>query len=180
MIYLKKSSKVFLVGISTLIFFSSLAVLCKRSIDVSDKNYLMTSDMKEDNRKKYIVPNLVGEKYDDVSSSKIVKVEEEYNDEFQEGYIISQSIAPGTIKYTDDLITVKVSKGAETEYLPDIAGRSIGEASEELSSLGFVPTSKFVDVGDTEEQGIVLGYSNGAESGAPAARGSTICFDVAN
>ena len=67
-----------------------------------------------------------------------VKVEEEYNDEIAEGFVISQTPAfqAGYSIHLNEPIVIKVSKGAQTATLPDpIVGEKIDTIKAKLDEL---------------------------------------------
>lgn len=90
----------------------------------------------EDN--KVTVPDLVGKNYEVVIGSfeyaeyNIVKGESIYNDEFDEGVIISQSIKQGRRIKKDSAIEVTVSLGSRSFVLGDYVGDDYIEVQNEL------------------------------------------------
>lgn len=90
------------------------------------------------------VPNFVNSSYDMVAQNpvqntrfKIVSVTE-YSNEVEKGYIISQSIAPGTIVPTGTEISFVVSKGPEYVTIPPVKGSTQDSAKQTLEAAGFV------------------------------------------
>ncbi len=67
-------------------------------------------------------------------------VEEEYHASVAEGRVISQDPSPGddVQLYRGDDVTVTVSLGPQPVELPDLVGRQVGAATEELEAAGFV------------------------------------------
>ena len=112
------------------------------------------------------VPNLVGQKYQDLASNhsedfKLMLGSEEFSDEYDEGYIIHQTPAfeNGNLMDKGEIIVVKVSKGTSFVELPYVSGYSLSGASTMLADLGLTPTK--VDVNsDSVARGVVIGYEN--------------------
>ena len=173
---MKKTLKMLLAIATCFIFFASLLLLTQYSRASGEKK-TKTNSSETNLSKDYIIPNLVGEKYSSVADDNIIKVKDEYNDDFNEGYVISQSIPPGTRKSDTDIIEVVVSKGTALRTLPDIEGKSISDATEQLSSIGFVPIARRVE--DNEKNNIVIGYSDGYKPGDSARVDKKISIDVA-
>ena len=176
MIYLKKTLKMLLAIATCFIFFASLLLLTQYSRASGEKKTNINNDG-ENLSESYIIPNLVGEKYSNIADNNIIKINEEYNDDFNEGYVISQSIPSGTKKSVNDVIEVTVSKGTSLRTLPDIEGKSISDAIEQLSSLGFTPTARRIE--NNEKNNIVLGYSDGYKPGDSARIDKKISIDIA-
>lgn len=112
------------------------------------------------------VPNLVGQKYEDLvsqGSDKYVLMlgSEEFSDEYDEGYIIHQtpSYESGKLMEKGEIIVVKVSKGTSLVTLPYVSGYSLSAASQQLASMGLTPT-KIDAYSDSVERGIVIGYES--------------------
>lgn len=90
------------------------------------------------------VPEFTGRSYLDISSNPVFKAnfkfEAQYvnNDEINEGYIVTQSIAADTMVQPGTTITLYVSKGKEKIVLPDVKGYDYEEAEKRLTELGFV------------------------------------------
>jgi serine/threonine-protein kinase len=90
------------------------------------------------------VPEFTGRSYLDISSNPVFKAnfkfEAQYvnNDEINEGYIVTQSIAADTMVQPGTTITLYVSKGKEKIVLPDVKGYDYEEAEKRLTELGFI------------------------------------------
>jgi serine/threonine-protein kinase len=134
---------------------------------------------------KITVPNLVGQNYDqlvqDVSSSKetdyqILLSTRQFSDTVPEGCIISQQPAANGKMAKGTAIVVVVSEGAAVRTLPEIAGETLPDASEEVTSAGFVPT-KAEAYSSTVLSGLVIGYQN-AKEGSQMAYGSKVVIVV--
>ncbi|QAT50375.1 PASTA domain-containing protein [Caproiciproducens sp. NJN-50] len=156
---------------------SSSAVLLEKSsadqlADSSDEN-------------KITVPNLVGQNYDqfveDVSSSQgtdyqILLSTRQFSDTVPEGCIISQQPAANGKMAKGTAIVVVVSEGAAVRTLPEISGETLPDASENVTSAGFVPTKAEAYSGSVPS-GLVIGYQN-AKEGSQMAYGSKVVIVV--
>lgn len=176
MINLKKILKMLLAIATCFIFFASLLLLTQYSRASGEKK-IKINGSEENLSKDYIIPNLIGEKYSSIADDNIIKVRDEYNDDFNEGYVISQSISPGTRKSGNDIIEVIVSKGTALRTLPNIEGKSISDATKQLSDIGFTPTAKRIE--NNEKNDIVIGYSDGYKPGNSVRVDKKISIDVA-
>ena len=92
------------------------------------------------------VPDFVKMKYSSIlnqfSSDFVFDVEEEYSDEFAEGYVISQSITPNESVAKGSTITLVVSLGKEKATMIDVVGKTYEEAEALLKEAGFTNISK--------------------------------------
>ena len=130
-----------------------------------------------------LVPDLTGKLYDEVieersSDYSILLGTREFSDDYEEGYIISQTPESDGSTYMQrgDSIVVNVSKGSIMRTLPSVAGDSLTTASEKLSALGLTPTK--VDVySDWMPAGYVMGYQSLAE-GDQVQYGSQVVLEV--
>ena len=174
---MKKTLKILLAIMTCSIFVASFLLLAKKSRG-ADKSPVSLSD-EERNVKKYIIPNLIGEDFDRISSDhNIIKIGEEYSNEYPEGRIISQSPNHGNMCNNNKLITVVVSKGADSKPLPEIRGKYLGEASSILAGEGFIPEARVVQI-EGEKEGIVIGYTDeDLDAGTNVKSGQKISIDV--
>lgn len=131
------------------------------------------------------VPNLVGQNYDqlvaDVSSNgetdyQILLSTRQFSDTVPEGCIVSQQPAANGKMAKGTAIVVVVSEGAAVRTLPEIAGETLPDASENVTSAGFVPTKTEAYSG-TVPSGLVIGYQN-AKEGSQMAYGSKVVIVV--
>ena len=131
------------------------------------------------------VPNLLGQDYEALIESldgsgdyEILLGTKEFNDEYEEGLIISQTPSAGENQYMQkgDVIVVNISRGSAMRTLPSIAGDSLTTASEKLSALGLTPTK--VDVySDSVPAGYVVGYQS-YSAGSQVQYGSQVIIEV--
>lgn len=99
--------------------------------------------------------------------------EEQFSDDVPAGQVISQQPAAGAEGHRKDSITVQVSKGPELFDVPDVFGKSAGEARRILEEAGFnVQVNKIL--------GGVFGTVRSQDPGAGAQlpRGATITISV--
>lgn len=108
------------------------------------------------------VPDLVGKDYKTIKSKpsseyQVLLSSEEFSESVNEGIIISQ--VPGASEQMDQgsAILVTVSKGKKMRKLPEITGLTISDASQRVTSAGFVPIQK-QEYSDTVPSGSVIGY----------------------
>ena len=108
------------------------------------------------------VPDLVGKDYKTIKSKpsseyQVLLSSEEFSESVNEGIIISQ--VPGASEQMDQgsAILVTVSKGKKMRKLPEITGLTISDASQKVTSAGFVPIQK-QEYSDTVPSGAVIGY----------------------
>lgn len=108
------------------------------------------------------VPEFAGRSYLDITSNPVFKAnftfEAEYvnNDEIDEGYIVTQSIAKDTMVPPGTTIILYVSKGEEKIELPNVVGYDYEEAEKRLTELGFVCEKVETSTGDYRENEVIL------------------------
>lgn len=132
------------------------------------------------------VPNLVGQNYAGLAGSvssdssgqdyQVLLSTQQFSDTVPEGNIISQDPKPGTKMSKGSAIVVTVSQGAAVRALPGIAGKTLSEASANVTGAGFVP-SKDEEYSNTVEKGKVIGYKN-VKEGSQMAYGSKVTILV--
>ena len=103
------------------------------------------------------------------------KIEYSYSGETEDGYIISQSVAPNSLVPKMSEITILVSRGKEKIQVPDVTGMQFDEAQRQLEALGFEVVRANVKTG-THENGEVISMLPGAEEEVDV--GSTIHLRV--
>lgn len=99
----------------------------------------------------YVIPNLVGQVYDEVSEDKellgefTVFVDEEVASDQPEGTILKQDPAAETVtKDSDTQIALTVSSGPEVIIMPSVVGKNYQEAVVILGNLGlYVPVPSY-------------------------------------
>ena len=132
-------------------------------------------------------PNLVGQNYEDLKAAvssdssenqdyQVLLSTKQFSDTVPEGSIISQSPAPGTKMAKGAEIVVVVSEGAAVRTLPSIAGKTLAEASQAITSAGFVPT-KTEAYSSTVAEGITIDYQK-VKAGSQMAYGSQVVIII--
>lgn len=90
------------------------------------------------------VPNFVGMSREDVEGTALyaekynLSFREEQNDDYAEGVIFNQSPDAGTPMQNKGTVVLYVSTGPATVPMPDVAGKTVEEASKILDSYGIV------------------------------------------
>lgn len=133
------------------------------------------------------VPYLVGQNYNELENSesseasedkdyKLLLSTKQFSDTIPEGCIISQSPAAGTKMAKGMEIVVVVSEGMAVRILPSIQGKSLADASEAVTSAGFIPT-KIEDYSNTVPAGRAIGYQKEKE-GSQLAYGTSVVIVI--
>lgn len=125
------------------------------------------------------MPNLVGWDFEEARSAygdniKFQQDGEEF-DEAEVGVIIEQSIEPGSQFKKGDVLKVVISKGMETEEVPDVTDKNAQLADAEIRQAGF--ETEIRNSSSTEvKKGNVI--KTEPEAGQMASKGSTIILYV--
>ena len=127
----------------------------------------------------YRVPDLVNREWSKVdgnekySNFSILLTDEEYNENYAEGRIISQTVEAGSAVPQNTPIGVVVSKGSKMRTVPDIIGMTVSEASAALESAGLSLGEQAEEYSDTYEMGKIIRL-NGIDVGMKIQAGSMI------
>ena len=127
----------------------------------------------------YRVPNLVNKKWSSVDGNEkysnfYIRLKEEvYDENYEEGRIISQTVEAGSTVPQNTPIGVVVSKGSKMRTVPDIIGKTVSEASKELESAGLALGDQAEEYSDDVESGKIIRL-NGIEPGQKIQAGSMI------
>ena len=127
----------------------------------------------------YRVPNLVNKKWSNVNGNEkysnfyIRLSEEVYDENFEEGKIIFQSVEAGSAVAKNTAISVVVSKGSKMRIVPNIIGKNVEEASKELEKAGLLLGDQAEEYSDDVESGKIIRL-NGIEPGKKIQAGSMI------
>ncbi len=118
-----------------------------------------------------VVPDVVGSTPGEAEQAMaavglLLATNQDFSQTVPEGRIISMSPAPGTEVPRDSTVTVTVSLGLPLIAIPDLTGRPVLEAVNELSALGF--TVRIEGAAEAE----VLGTR--PQAGAEARQGATV------
>ncbi len=137
------------------IFIVFAAVVSSLSLSKTPRNVKIIKQ--SDCNYQSLVPNIVGLDFNTVSNNyNLVKLSEEFSEEIPCGCIITQSPESGAMSKENETIMATVSKGSKFAEVPDVVGKTIGEASVILSNACFVPRAMIVP--SNGEEGIVMGY----------------------
>lgn len=127
----------------------------------------------------YRVPTLVNKKWSNVDGNEkysnfyIRLSEEVYDETYEEGRIISQSVEAGSTVTKNTAISVVVSKGSKMRTVPNIIGKNVEEASKELEKAGLLLGDQAEEYSDDVESGKIIRL-NGIEPGKKIQAGSMI------
>ncbi len=117
----------------------------------------------------YAVPDFRTKSYTEVIVSDYYKTRfrfsktDVYSDEVELGYIIDQSIEPGTQVPAGTEIRFTVSKGLEKVTLPNVLGQDYAQAYETLTGLGFAVSKSERANDGTRTAGTVIQMSKDPE-----------------
>lgn len=122
------------------------------------------SQSSDNNPNKYVIRDFVGERYDDVKNGDgnyilVRSIEDEYNEKYEAGLIISQSPEKGIVADKGVQIVVTVSKGSKYRTLPSISNQSVENVVRALNELDFIVSPEYVPSNDIDE-GKVIGYKS--------------------
>lgn len=135
---------------------------------------------------KMAVPNLMEKNFkklqEELSAGNekyvVVMLSEEFSENIDEGFIISQNPSYGNDMQVGGTIAVTVSKGSKKRSLPNVQGKTLSEASILLSELKFIPVAIKQSSYEIEE-GKVIGYKD-YKSGDTVDYGSSISIIVSS
>ncbi len=129
------------------------------------------------------IPNLVGQRYDDVNAKAsaggnfvLIKTTDEVSDKFEQGVIKSQSPESGITAKKGATIVVTVSMGSAERELPIVAGQSVETAVSALNSQGFIASGVYIS-SETVPAGKVIGYTS-HNAGDKERYGSTVVINI--
>ncbi len=132
-----------------------------------------------------VVADYTGKSYEEVvaavdadgSITLKVSADGEYSDTVPQGDVISQTpVAGEPITSDSSVIYVVLSKGPEMKELPDVAEKTLDEASQELIDLGFIVLQE-AEYSGSYQEGTVMGYVN-FKDGDKVESGSEITLRV--
>lgn len=84
-----------------------------------------------------------------------VKISYEYNDYFEKGNVISQSVAPGKKAPKGSRITIVVSKGPDIVAVPNLKGKTLEAATDALEAAGLT-VEPDIKCSKTVKEGIII------------------------
>ncbi len=124
------------------------------------------------------VPSLVGQSRDSAVAALtqlgLVAQVVEVNSDREEGTVVAQSLAPGTVVVEGTRIRINVSKGPKPVVVPNVVNQPYEQAALELRRNGFGVTR--VDVASDLTEGIVVDQDPSGDS--EATKGTTVTLSV--
>ncbi|CAN5333351.1 Stk1 family PASTA domain-containing Ser/Thr kinase [soil metagenome] len=124
------------------------------------------------------VPSLVGQSRDSAVAALtqlgLVAQVVEVNSDREEGSVVAQSLAPGTVVVEGTRVRINVSKGPKPVIVPNVVNQPYDQAALELRRNGFGVTR--VDVASDLTEGIVVDQDPSGDS--EATRGTTVTLSV--
>ena len=127
----------------------------------------------------YRVPNLVGKKWSSVNGNEkysnfyIRMMDEVYDENYEEGRIISQTVKAGSTVEQNTPIGVVVSKGSKMRTVPKIIGMTVADAAKALEQAGLSLGDQAEEYSDDVESGRIIRL-NGINEGQKIQAGSMI------
>ncbi len=94
----------------------------------------------------------------DIAQQFNIVTTEEYSNTIENGFIISQSLDPGSVAAQGSTLELVVSKGKQNVIVPSYSGYSLNSYINELESLGFTVTVE-QQYSDTVTSGSIIGTS---------------------
>lgn len=128
------------------------------------------------------VPNFVNSSYDMIAQNPVqnerftISSTSEYSTTVEKGYIISQSIEPGTEVEMGTALSFVVSKGPEYVTIPPVEGLNVDFAKQSLEEAGFVVSIITKENNGDYEEGTV--YEVTPEQGSSKIKGSEVYIQV--
>lgn len=122
------------------------------------------------------VPDVVGKDIKDAkieleAAGFVVEEVQEHSDSVEVDQVISTDPKANSSKAKGSTITVRVSKGAEQPQVPDVTGKSLEAATQELKAAGLVVGTTSEEYG-THQKGLVTRIE--PEAGTSLSKGSAV------
>lgn len=127
------------------------------------------------------VPDVTGKTLAEATSSlegvglAVGTVTEDWSEKVPDGDVVSQGNESGVSLRHGSGVDLVVSKGREPITVPDLSGRTAGEATAAITALGLVPNASKA-YSDTVAEGSVVSQSTGA--GTTLHRGDSVSYVV--
>ena len=103
----------------------------------------------------------------------------EFSKDVEEGIIFKQSVKAGESVKAKSTIELTVSKGVQTETVPDVSGLDFEEAKKKLEALGFAVSSVEIYNDGTHTKGQVkASFASAPEAGSVVAVGTEVVLQV--
>lgn len=132
-----------LIGAIGVLVAISLLLFVFTKVGIIDFNFGEETTQPSDVYDYVEVPNFEGRSYDTIKSSSeftkhfVFSITYDYSDTVEDGYIISQDIAPYSKVTSGTVIKITVSKGIEQIQLVNVEGMTYDEAVKLLTDKGF-------------------------------------------
>lgn len=135
----------------------------------------------------YVVPNFANNGYtqSDIENNGAwneqfsIKFESDYSTDAEEGIVFKQSIEAGKSVDAGSEIVLTVSKGIQTQTIPDVGTLTVEEATQKLEELGFkVTTVEIYNDGSHTKGTVKAKYGIAPADGTVAAVGEEIVLQV--
>ena len=116
------------------------------------------------------VPGVEGDKEEEARNTLEtlglkVTVKYQFDEEVEEGRVISQSVKAGEMVEVDSSITIVVSEGSNQTTVPNLLGKTLEEANQALEERGLKLSGSYNEENsDSVEAGRVMGQSIGADT----------------
>lgn len=142
---------------------------------------MLFTDMLRDSKQTndWTMPDVVGMDFNDAVSTwgDNIKFQEDGQefDEAEVGVIIEQSIEPGSQFKKGDILKVVISKGMETEEVPDVKDKNAQLADDIIRQAGFEPEIRNSSSTEVKKGNVI---KTEPEAGQKAHKGSTIILYV--
>ncbi len=137
------------------LYYSLFGGFLSRENDSPDTNLPSSSVATGD-----VMPNFVGQTYESIKQNReytsqfVFITEENYNENYEAGYVYEQSPREGEAQPEDNKVTLKISKGSEFVTMPRVVGLTTEQARAELDRLNI--KYQIIELEDREvEPGIV-------------------------
>lgn len=136
---------------------------------------------------KYTVPNFITAGYtqSDIQNNAAwnkqftITFVGEYSKDYEEGIVFEQSIKAGDTVEEGTEIVLKVSKGVETEEVPDVGGMTLDDATQKLTELGFkVSTVEIYNDGGNKPNTVKSSFGMAPSAGSVVPIGEEIILQV--
>lgn len=103
----------------------------------------------------------------------------DYSTDVEEGIIFKQSVVPGETVEAKTPIVLTVSKGIQTETVPDVSGLALDVATKQLEELGFkVSSVEVYNDGSHVVNTVKSGYCSAPAAGDVVAVGEEVVLQV--
>lgn len=127
------------------------------------------------------IPDVVGQSKENAEKTLtdrglVVTVEYKKTDAVAENNVISQSVSAGSSVKRGDSVTLVVSSGRETVYVPDVKGKTRAEAVSILEAAGFEVNTDLESYDNTVASGSVI--SQTPVAGIPQLPGTEIVLNI--